>query len=207
MPNAHVHATAVIDWGVAGVALAGETESGDLHLVKPLPSGALVALVDGLGHGTEAATAARMAVATLDRNAQEPVLHLVQLCHRALSGTRGVVMSLAHFDSSANSMTWLGIGNVEGILLYAKPSERSRSSLIVRGGIVGRELPALRPVAVPIARGDTLYFASDGIKQGFIDGLVVDASPQQSAKNILASHAKGTDDALVVVARYLGADA
>lgn len=202
-----MHATAVIDWAVAGHALRGETESGDLHLVKSWPSGALVALVDGLGHGAEAATAARVAVATLDHHAQEPVLSLVQLCHQALRGTRGVVMSLANFDSPANTMMWVGIGNVEGILLYADPSARARTSLIVPGGIVGRELPSLRPVAVPVARGDTLFFASDGIKLGFADGIAVDAPPQQSADSILASHAKGTDDALVVVARYLGAGA
>lgn len=202
-----MHSTAVIDWGVAGLALAGETESGDLHLVKPVESGVLVALVDGLGHGAEAATVARAAVATLDRHAHESVLPLVQRCHHALGGTRGVVLSLAHFDSRANTMTWLGIGNVEGILLYADPSERARTSLIARGGIVGRELPTLRPVAVPIARGDTLFFASDGIKLGFADGVPLDASPQQAANKILASHAKGTDDALVLVARYLGAGA
>ncbi len=50
---------ALIDWGVATLMLAGERESGDLHLVKPVGTGVLVSVVDGLGHGAEAAAAAR----------------------------------------------------------------------------------------------------------------------------------------------------
>jgi len=203
-----VNATAVIDWGVAGSALAGETESGDLHLVKLIPTGALVAVVDGLGHGADAATAARGAVATLGRYAHESLLVLIERCHHALTGTRGVVMSLANLDSRAGTMTWLGVGNVEGILQHASPAAGpSRASLVARGGIVGRELPPLRTATVPISPGDTLLFASDGIKGGFADTLPGDASPQQLADQILASYGKGTDDALILVARYLGAGA
>ena len=207
LTTSHLHTQAVIDWGVAGRTLAGEAESGDLHLVKPVPSGVLVAVVDGLGHGADAATAARTAVATLDRHAHEPVLALVERCHHALGGMRGVVMSLAHIDSRATTMTWLGVGNVEGVLLSGAPERRARTTLVVRGGIVGRELPPLRPVAVPISRGDTLVLASDGIKIGFADAVSVDAPPQQVADKILLSHAKGTDDALVLVARFMGVGA
>ena len=47
-----------IDTGVATLPLPGEPESGDLSLVKRIGSGTLVAVVDGLGHGQEAASAA-----------------------------------------------------------------------------------------------------------------------------------------------------
>jgi hypothetical protein len=115
-------------------------------------------------------------------------------------------MSIATFDHREGTMTWLGIGNVEGILMHADRAERApRASLVTRGGIVGQELPPLRAVTIPVSAGDTLLFASDGIKLGFADALSLDASPQQWANQILASHAKGTDDALVLVARYLGA--
>ena len=45
----------LIEWGVATLALPGEAQSGDRHLVKPVGSTVLVAVVDGLGHGAEAA--------------------------------------------------------------------------------------------------------------------------------------------------------
>ena len=200
-----MHRAALIDWGVATLMLAGEQESGDLHLIKPVGTGVLVSVVDGLGHGAEAAAAARTAVAALNRHAQESVLPLLQRCHQALAGTRGVVVSVALFDRADGSMTWLGVGNVEGVLLYADSGRRrGRERLVTRGGIVGSELPPLRAEVLAVAPGDTLILATDGIRSGFADDLAIDAPPQQLADQILARSGKSTDDALVLVARYLG---
>jgi len=200
-----VDRAALIDWGVATLTLPGERESGDLHLVKPVRAGVLVSVVDGLGHGAEAAAAARAAVAALSRHAQESVLPLLQRCHQALAGTRGAVVSVALFDRADGSMTWLGVGNVEGVLLYADAGgRRGRERLVTRGGIVGSELPPLRAEVLAVAPGDTLVLATDGIQSGFADDLAVDAPPQQLADQILARSGKSTDDALVLVARYVG---
>ena len=210
MGEASVRASAspLIRWGVATLALAGEAESGDLHVVRPVDHGVLVGVVDGLGHGAEAALAARKAVAALDGHAAESLPQLLQRCHEALHGTRGVVMSVAVFSAIARSLTWLGVGNVEGVLLSTDAGRRSsRDSLVTRGGIVGSELPELRPHVVPVSPGDTMIFATDGVRSGFADGVSADASPQQLADDILARYGKGTDDALVLVARYLGAGA
>ena len=200
-------AAALIDWGVASSALAGETQSGDLHLVKPLAGGVLIAVVDGLGHGAEAATAARTAVTTLHEHASESVLALLERCHWALKGSRGVVMSLAFADRRQNALTWAGVGNVECMLFHATaatPANPTRASLVTRGGIVGSELPQIRAQVVPLAAGDVLIFATDGIREGFSEGLQFEAPPQQLADHILSQHGKGTDDALVLVARYRG---
>jgi len=75
---------------------------------------------------------------------------------------------------------------------------------VTRGGIVGSELPRLQPQQHHLATGDLLIFATDGIREGFVEGLPGDATPQQLADHILARHRKGTDDALVLVARYRG---
>jgi phosphoserine phosphatase RsbX len=206
MPNAPVNATALIEWGVATLVLPGEKQSGDLHLVKATARGVLVAVVDGLGHGSEAASAAHAAVAALNRHSDESPLRLLERCHGALQGTRGAVLSLASFDQG-RSLTWVGVGNVEGRLLHTDGAERFarlRESLVTRGGIVGSQLPRVQPRTLPVAFGDTLIFATDGIKENFTDRLPADAAPQQLADQILASYRKGTDDALVLVARYRG---
>jgi len=199
------NAETLIHWGVATLALEGQTESGDLHLVRPVRDGVLVAVVDGLGHGEEAAAAARLAVTTLEQYAEEPPLSLLQRCHLALKGTRGVVMSLARFDAPRGTMTWLGVGNVEGVLHHADWSERSaRASLVTRGGIVGSEVPAVQAAVIPIGAGDTLVFATDGIGRDFVADVSARDEPQRLADQILARYGKGTDDALVLLARYLG---
>jgi serine/threonine protein phosphatase PrpC len=195
----------LIEWGVAAQPLEGEAESGDLHVVQPFPEGVLVAAVDGLGHGPEAAAAARSAVATLAEYAREPVISLVKRCHERLIRTRGVVMSLASFNALDNTMTWLGVGNVEGLLLRADAAASPpRENVLLRGGVVGYQLPALRASILPVTRGDVLILATDGIRGGFVEDVTLNDPPQQIAEQILARRATGMDDALVLVARYLG---
>jgi phosphoserine phosphatase RsbX len=72
------------------------------------------------------------------------------------------------------------------------------------GGVVGYQLPRLRPSEIPVAPGDTLILATDGVEHGFADGLDLLQPPQELADGILAGHGRGSDDALVLVARYLG---
>ena len=93
----------VIAWGWAGDAL--DEVSGDLHVVVRFPDGVLVALLDGLGHGPEAAAAARAAVPVLEAHAGDPVQLVVQRCHDALRRTRGVAMTVASMRSDQSSLT------------------------------------------------------------------------------------------------------
>jgi len=60
----------MVEWAVGARALEGEPVSGDLHVVTPFPGGVLVAVMDGLGHGTEAAAAAEAAAEILRDHAQ-----------------------------------------------------------------------------------------------------------------------------------------
>ena len=57
---------------------------------------------------------------------------------------------------------------------------------------------------VPINRGDLLVLASDGIRPDFEEDVIVKSTPQRIVDNILQKYFKGTDDALVLAARYLG---
>jgi hypothetical protein len=198
-----------IDWGSAALTLPGQTESGDRCIVKPFPDGALVAAVDGIGHGDEAAAAALAAIATLEAAPhQEPVITLLTQCHENLRSTRGVVMSLAWFDVLHGMMTWLGVGNVMGILLRPQFAlSFTEETLLLRGGVVGSQLPVLQAAVLQVNPGDTLILATDGLRTNFATGPIRYEPPQKAADRILAEHAKGNDDALVLVARYLGGPA
>jgi phosphoserine phosphatase RsbX len=196
---------ALVACAVAAQAMPGEVESGDACTVTPFPGGVLVAVVDGLGHGPEAAQVAAAAVAALEAHAGEPPIELLRRCHESLRETRGAVVSLASLLSRDGTLTWLAVGNVEGVLLRADPAAHPpRASLVLRGGVVGYHLPPLRAFSLALARGDTLIFATDGLRSRFAEGVDASDTPQQIADGILARHGKGTDDALVLVARYLG---
>lgn len=193
-----------IECGVAARALSGQNEIGDSQVVVHFDGGAMVAVIDGLGHGSEAATAARIANDVLEKNAQGSVIALVQLCHEKLKATRGVVMSVASFSANDSTVTWLGVGNVEGVLLHRDPyGTLTQEVLPLRGGVVGDQLPTLIASIVPVVKGDTLVFTTDGIRPGFAESLRAD-TVQATAEAILSRFARGTDDALVLVARYTG---
>ncbi len=193
----------LIEYGLAGMPLKGQDISGDSYIIKPFQSGILMAVTDGLGHGYEAAQASNAAIATLKNHAGEPIIPLVTRCHEALKGTRGVVMSIASFNSTNNIMTWLGVGNVEVILLREEGNKLSKKSPLLRGGVLGYQLPPLREAALPVMRGDTLIFVTDGIRSSFEGGIRISDTPQQIAESIMTKSARGTDDALVLVVRYI----
>jgi phosphoserine phosphatase RsbX len=189
------------EWGVAGSTLPGQSESGDRHVVCSIPDGILVAVLDGLGHGGEAAAAATKGVRVLEGSAPEPIIALVQRCHQELRATRGVVMSIASFSISYGLMSWMGVGNVQGVL---RRSRNSQEQLLLRAGVVGVQLPPLQAAVLPLVPGDTLIFATDGVRSDFAqDPLYID-SPQKAADNIVSRFKKGNDDALVLVAKFLG---
>ena len=198
--------SAPIEWAVADLPQPGQSESGDRHLALSTADGGLVAVVDGLGHGAEAASAAKMAVMALERGADRPLVQIVRDCHQSLIGTRGAVLGAAAFSVIDDSMTWLGVGNVEGRLLRAPASGGAPpEALLVRGGVVGAQLPPLVPRIVRLRRGDMLIIATDGIRSEFLDAPLPYQEPQALADHVLARWSTQTDDALVLVVRYLGA--
>ena len=190
-----------LQWGVAARAL--EAQSGDDSLVQAFAEGILLAVVDGLGHGAEARVAAQTAVATLAEHVGEPLVALVQRCHENLRCTRGAVLSLARLDPRVETLTWLGVGDVDGVLLRSY-GWTNREALIPRGGVVGYQLPPLRVAEVPLWVGDTLILSTDGIRSDYAETVSCGDPPQQIADRILAERRRGSDDALVLVARYLG---
>jgi hypothetical protein len=203
MTGARPVATPPITWAVAGRAHPGEQQSGDLHVVAPYAGGVLVAVIDGLGHGPEAAAAARLAAAVLENRPTDSPLDLVRECHRQLHGSRGAVMSLAAIDDSG-AMTWIGTGNVEGVLVRATSQASDRMALPLRGGIVG--VGVLRPAASTeqLLRNDILVLATYGIRGEFISAVDASRAPHALADAIVARFARDADDALVLAARFEG---
>jgi phosphoserine phosphatase RsbX len=194
-----------VEWGVATRCRRGEAMSGDLAVVTLLPEGALVAGIDGLGHGREAARAASKAAEVVRQSSSQDLVLLVHRCHAALRGTRGAAISLAFVSPSKSEMTWLGVGNVEGRVLSGDPSAtRPKGSLGLERGVPGYELPTMRTATLDVRPGDVLVFATDGIESAFADPPDSSGSPQAISERILADYWKRPDDALVVAVRYLG---
>jgi negative regulator of sigma-B (phosphoserine phosphatase) len=192
-----------IEWSTAAATMPGESESGDRYWAGAVANGMMFAVIDGLGHGRAAAAASAIAIATLKRSGGDPLIELLHRCHQSLRGTRGVAMSLAAFNTEDATLTWVGVGNVEGTLLRREaglPPHR----LLLRSGVVGAHLPILRTGDLAVQPGDILIMATDGVAAEGSLRVPMDGHIESMANGILASACKDTDDALVLVARYRG---
>jgi len=194
-----------IEWSVSSRRRPGEDVNGDLGLVRVVGGGVLVAAVDGVGHGVEAARATRAAGAVLREDASRDLVGLAEQCHEALRSTRGAAISLAFVCARAGTMTWLGVGNVEGRVVGGdSPTKRPKGSLALQSGVAGHHLPRLTPATLPLVPGDLLLLATDGIAAAFADSLKTTGSTRAVGQRILSEHGRASDDALVVALRYLG---
>jgi len=197
-----------LDYAVAARGLGGAAVSGDLHWAQPTRRGMRVAVIDGLGHGTDAAYAAETARATLAAVPDETPERLVESCHQSLRATRGAALTLAELDARRGEMAWLAVGNVEGLVLrVGADGVRKKIYVLARGGIVGHRLPPLRAQTLALQPGDLLILATDGIGAGFDQALDPHAPPQRNADAVLWRYGRDADDALVLVGRWRGPDA
>jgi serine/threonine protein phosphatase PrpC len=194
-----------LEHGIAEATLPGQATSGDGYVIRPLRDGILVAVVDGLGHGQEAAFATGIAMDTLRTSDEASVIAMMRRCHEALRMSRGAVISLALFSALDETVTWLGVGNVAGRLLRAERTSESRDeTLLQRSGLLGHKLPVLQATILTLSPLDIVILSSDGIDPEFADSVRMDDSVKTSAQRILAEHYNRSDDAVVVVTRYLG---
>ena len=190
-----------LDRGLAAAAHEGETRSGDVAVFAPTPRGGLVCVIDGLGHGPEAADAAELCASVVREHVEAEPTDLLEACHQALLETRGAVMTAVWFDLENAQLSWAGVGNVDARLVRSGPELREDVALVF-GGVLGYRMPRVRPATMPLQRGDLLVMITDGIDGAISPGLAGGGAAQTMADRIFEQHAKGGDDALAVVLRY-----
>jgi anti-sigma regulatory factor (Ser/Thr protein kinase) len=192
--------TVQLQSGGVCLPLAGETESGDAWAVARQRHTVALMMVDGLGHGPEAAKAAKAALDTLaDRPGLRPA-EQIEACHAALRPTRGAALAVALLDPAARELRFAGVGNIGACIVDAGP----RRQLVSHNGIVGHNMRKVQEFTLPCAPGALVILASDGITtQWDLDqhpGLIA-CDPSIIAAVLLRDYARGRDDASVLVQR------
>ena len=158
-----------------------------------------IAVIDGLGHGPDAAAAAGRAVEALAAIPDADVPTSIRACHEALQGTRGAALSIIRLDLDAGRMTFAGLGNVEGVLV--SPPAR-KHLLISQRGIVGVLAPRIQQTEEDLPDSFIVMLCTDGIRSGGRRELqfAAIASAEALANDLLANWSREDDDAAVVVA-------
>lgn len=200
---------AFLSWAACSRPMRGQAVSGDRASIQIDGSRAVLAVIDGLGHGPEAAVAARLATDVVEHHPAEPIDVLLLLVHRELTASRGAAATVAIVDADTGLMHWLGVGNVEGVLVRADAIARPRTlGAFLVGGVLGYQLNQLhQPTPVVLQDGDTIVMATDGVRANLAELVRPEQPIERMAAEILTKHARTDDDALVVVARYATLDA
>ena len=185
---------------VDGVALPleGEAASGDGWAAVRDGDVVTVLAVDGLGHGENAAYAARAATRELlpDLLPEEQLERI----HLALRSTRGAAGAVARLDLRTGALRFAGIGNISAVTVTGTTARALPSNNGTLGSRVGRITPyerALEP-------GSLLVMHSDGARNGWdlaaYPGLIR-RDPLLIAGVLIRDFERGRDDVSAVVAR------
>ena len=190
-----------LDVGVVRASKRGESDCGDDWGIVIDESGrALLTVVDGLGHGSAAAEAARRAVEIATEHSSNAAGVVVATVHAGLRATRGAALAVAELSADQSSIRFSGLGNIAASVV----SPAGSKSLVSHNGIAGHEMRKIQEFPYDWPGDAMLVVHSDGVSSrwdlGRYPGLAR-RDPSVVAGVIYRDYSRGRDDALVVVVR------
>jgi hypothetical protein len=190
-------------WGSVCVPMPGESVAGDACEALDADHGRTLIVADGLGHGSEAATAALEAIRLFKRHQSRTVHELLEYLHAGLRPTRGAAVSIARFDHGAAKLTYGGIGNISAAIINGADVRR----MVSLNGTAGHNARKIQTFDYPYTQG-VVVMTSDGLASGWslerYPGIGF-AHPTLIAAVLYRDFARRRDDATVLVARGVAA--
>lgn len=188
-----------LEIGSVCLALKGEQRCGDSWSVREGEGSLLnLLLVDGLGHGFDAANAADAAVAAFDVGTENEPREQLERIDRELRGTRGGAVAVAGLDRTGRKIRFCGVGNIAARI----DSGTSTRGLVSSNGIVGGQYRRSETYSYDWPAGALLVAHSDGLQTrwdlGRYPGLR-NRHPALIAAVLYRDFARGHDDVTVVV--------
>jgi len=188
------------NWIVGGVnvPLPGQEVCGDAWVVRCNARGMDVMVVDGLGHGPEAAKASDAAVSAFLRNQNCSPLEHLAAADDALHATRGAAVGVAVIDLQQGKITFSGVGNTAAVVVTGDEAQH----LVSFGGIVGQRRVPSRQFTNSWSPESLFIAHSDGIGTRWslstYPGLTA-RHPSIIAGVVYRDFARGRDDASILV--------
>ena len=186
--------------GAVSVPAAGETRCGDAWAIVQREGLASVLVVDGLGHGPDAETAALACVEAFGVAPFDPPSATLARADASMRATRGASAAVAHLDADARSVTFCGAGNIAGRLT----SGVGDRSFLCQHGTLGLQVSRLQDVVEAWPDHALFVMHSDGLPGRWdlrkISGLL-QCDPAIIAAWLIRDHIGGRDDATVIVVR------
>lgn len=146
--------------GVVCTPIKGEDVSGDGWSTKGAGDSALLMVVDGLGHGSLAAEAARTAENIFNQSKSSSLSVILQDIHDALKLTRGAALALVAIELERQVLSFAGVGNI-GASIVTPGSSRG---MVSHHGTVGHHVSKIQEFKFPWSAQSILVMHSDGLK-------------------------------------------
>lgn len=195
-----VSSVASLDVASAVRPCLGESVSGDVVVATPIESGFFVAIVDVLGHGSEAAELGCEIETYLTRYACRDVAGLMKRLHQKLKGSRGAAVGLCFIETPGNKIKYTGVGNT-----VIRRFGSAETRLVSQDGVLGQNMRTPRPQSLQLEPGDLIVLYTDGVSDRFSSGDYPGVSrhgADQVSNNIVQRFGKGHDDAACIAVRY-----
>lgn len=189
--------------GVVCLPLVPDEPCGDGWDVIQSGDRTAILVVDGLGHGPEAAKVQREAIRCFRENPGGEPAEILRTLHAALMSTRGGVAAVAVLDEGKGRVTYAGAGNISGKIITGSVT----CNLVSRNGTLGDEIRKFQEFSYPWDAGALLIMHSDGLT-GHWDlenypGLRL-KHPSLIAGVLYRDHTRGGDDMTVLVIKPAG---
>jgi hypothetical protein len=194
-------------WGATCVAMPGEEVSGDAWAVRIGDGATTLLVVDGLGHGADAARVATEAVRLFDKYWRIGPAETLKSLHAGLRSTRGGAVAIARIEPDARRVIYSGVGNISGAIATADGQIKRMMS---HNGILGHNARRIQEIAYPLERPQdaAVIMHSDGVSSSWsaasYPGFLTQRPALLSAL-LYRDFARGRDDATVLVAKGLAA--
>jgi anti-sigma regulatory factor (Ser/Thr protein kinase) len=183
-------------YGAVNVALEGEIECGDAWSIAHGDDGIAAFMIDGLGHGSFAAEAARVAVAAFESNVFSTPHEVMVRANSLMSKTRGGAGACARIKG--NKLSYAGVGNISGALVSSGRSQ----GLVSHNGTLGLNQKRTQQFEYKLEPSDLLVMHSDGISaRGDLRNRpdILATHPAIIAAFLYREYSRGRDDATVLV--------
>lgn len=187
-----------VSHGAVSVAIEGELECGDAWSLARDPEGISLFVVDGLGHGTFAAEAARAGVAGFLAHPSASPLEIMSRVNSSMSKTRGGAAACARIV--ADRISYAGLGNISAALVSPGKSQ----GLVSHNGTLGLHQRRGQQFEYQRSAGELLIMHSDGVSARWDlknRPDLLSRHPGVIAGAIYRDHGRRRDDATVVVVR------
>jgi anti-sigma regulatory factor (Ser/Thr protein kinase) len=189
-----------VEVGGLSVPKPGQDVCGDGWAASCAAEGARVLIVDGVGHGFDAAEAAAESVRAFQASRGLGPVEVLEQLNSLLRHTRGAVAAMAVIDVPRGRVRFAGIGNISAAVLTPDRTY----NMVSLNGTLGHQVRKIHEFTYPWPAGALMVLHSDGLSEKWrLEDYprLVSRHPTLIAGILFRDHRRERDDATIIAVK------